>query len=41
MEIFQMDKRVLKKLFSAPEDKLYQYPMALLEIYFLDLHGGK
>lgn len=35
MEIFQMDKRVLKKLFSAPEDKLYQYPMALLKYIFL------
>ena len=35
MELFQMDKRVLKKLFSAPEESLYQYPMALLKYIFL------
>lgn len=35
VELLKMDRKVLKKLFSAPEDKLYQYPMALLKYIFL------
>lgn len=35
MEILQMDKRVLKQIFSASEEILYQYPMAMLKYIFL------
>ncbi len=34
MEIFKMDKTVLKKLFAAPQDVMEKYPMALLKYIF-------
>lgn len=35
MEIFQMDKTVLKKIFSTLGENSYQYPIALLKYIFL------
>lgn len=34
MEVFQMDKKVLREIFSVSEKDVYEYPMALLKYIF-------
>lgn len=35
MEVFHVDKKILKQIFSASEEDIYSYPMALLKYIFV------